>query len=332
MSHGRFDNPVIASLAGFLDLFRKQERASRFSSADRFENKTCIVTGANSGLGFALAVEFARRGARVIMANRNRSNEALERVRRLSGSDKVELRYIDMTRISSIHDFVDALSNEGIRPDATVLNAGVALPKPRKMESGQEEMFQVNYLSNVILTNAMLKKGVIPFEKASVFLPRIIFISSDSHQGSSAIDYSEFGRYYDYGVSKGIENYSYFKLVLNTYAVELSRRINKDKVRVGVNVICPGPVHSNITRAAPFALRMVLNLIFSLIFRSPGKAALPVIYMSISPDYEGKTAEYLHMFKLKQMDKKVYDEAEGEKLWNESLNLCKKIDPQFQGL
>ena len=332
MSHGRFDNPVIASLAGFLDLFRKQERASRFSSADRFENKTCIVTGANSGLGFALAVEFARRGARVIMANRNRSNEALERVRRLSGSDKVELRYIDMTRISSIHDFVDSLSNEGIRPDVTVLNAGVALPKPRKMESGQEEMFQVNYLSNVILTNAMIKQGVIPFEKASVFLPRIIFISSDSHQGSSAIDYSEFGRYYDYGVSKGIENYSYFKLVLNTYAVELSRRINKDKVRVGVNVICPGPVHSNITRAAPFALRMVLNLIFSLIFRSPGKAALPVIYMSISPDYEGKTAEYLHMFKLKQMDKKVYDEAEGEKLWNESLNLCKKIDPQFQGL
>ena len=234
--------------------------------------------------------------------------------------------------ISSIHDFVDSLSNEGIRPDVTVLNAGVALPKPRKMESGQEEMFQVNYLSNVILTNAMIKQGVIPFEKASVFLPRIIFISSDSHQGSSAIDYSEFGRYYDYGVSKGIENYSYFKLVLNTYAVELSRRINKDKVRVGVNVICPGPVHSNITRAAPFALRMVLNLIFSLIFRSPGKAALPVIYMSISPDYEGKTAEYLHMFKLKQMDKKVYDEAEGEKLWNESLNLCKKIDPQFQGL
>ena len=332
MSHGRFDNPVIASLAGFLDLFRKQERASRFSPADRFENKTCIVTGANSGLGFALAVEFARRGARVLMANRNRSNEALERVRRLSGSDNVELRYIDMTRIGSIHDFVDALANEGIRPDVTVLNAGVALPKPRKMESGQEEMFQVNYLSNVILTNAMLKKGVIPSEKGSGFLPRILFISSDSHQGSSAIDYSEFGRYYDYGVSKGIENYSYFKLVLNTYAVELSRRINRDKVRVGVNVICPGPVHSNITRAAPFALRMVLNLIFSLIFRSPKKAALPVVYMGISPDYEGKTAEYLHMFKTKQMDDKVYDQAEGDKLWNESLNLCKKIDPQFEGI
>ena len=151
MSHGRFDNPVVASLAGFLDLFRKQERASRFSPADRFEDKTCIITGANSGLGFALAVEFARRGARVIMANRNRSLDSLERVRRLSSSDKVELRYIDMTRIGSIHDFVDRLVAEGIKPDVTVLNACVALPKPRQMESGQEEMFQVNYLSNVIL-------------------------------------------------------------------------------------------------------------------------------------------------------------------------------------
>ena len=332
MSHGRFDNPVIASLAGFFDRFRKQERASRFSPADRFDNKTSIITGANSGLVFALAVEFASRGARVITANRNRSNEALERVRRLSGSDKVELRYIDLTKIGSIHDFVNGLKADGIKPEVTILNAGVALPKPRKLESGQEEMFQVDYLSNVILTNDMLKNGVIPFETTSGFLPRIIFISSDSHQGCSAIDYNEFGRYYDYGVSKGIENYSYFKLVLNTYAVELSRRINRGKVRVGVNVICPGPVHTNITRAAPFVLRMVLNLIFSLIFRSPNKAALPVVYMSISADYEGKTTEYLHMFKTKLMDQKVYDQAEGEKLWNESLNLCKKIDPQFAGI
>jgi hypothetical protein len=69
----------------------------------------------------------------------------------------------------------------------------------------------------------MLEKGIIPNDGQPGFLPRIIFISSDSHQGCSAIDYNEFGRYYDYGVSKGIENYSYFKLVLNTYAMELSR-------------------------------------------------------------------------------------------------------------
>jgi NAD(P)-dependent dehydrogenase (short-subunit alcohol dehydrogenase family) len=261
------------------------------------------------------------------MANRNRSTAVVARVKKLSGSEKVELRYIDLTRIGTIHDFVDGLAADGIRPEVTILNAGVALPKPRMTESGQDEMFQVNYLSNVILTNLMVEKGVVPADGAGAFLPRFIFISSDSHQGSSAIDYSEFGVYYDYGISKGIGNYSYFKLVLNTYAVELSRRLNAGRTRVGVNVICPGPVHSNITRPAPFPLRMLLNLIFWVIFRSAKKACLPVVYMAISPDYEGKTGEYLHMFKPKKMDPKVYDEKEGAKLWEESIKLWKRIDP-----
>ena len=99
-------------------------------------------------------------------------------------------------------------------------------------------MFFVNYLSNVILTNLLLTNGVIEMagpggesdagSKASSnsdslsssgvdlagsfnrsFKPRIIFISSDSHQGSSYIDYDEFGTYYEYGQSKGINDYSY---------------------------------------------------------------------------------------------------------------------------
>jgi NAD(P)-dependent dehydrogenase (short-subunit alcohol dehydrogenase family) len=327
MSHGRFDNPVVASLAGFFDRFRRQELAGRFSASDRFDGRCCIITGANSGLGYALALELARRGARVIMANRTRSTGALEKVRRLSGSDLVEQRYLDLARIPTIHEFVDGLVNDGIHPDVTVLNAGVALPKPRATEAGQDEMFQVNYLSNVILTRRMVERGVIHAGASGLFLPRILFISSDSHQGCSAIDYNEFGRFYDYGVSKGIENYSYFKLVMNTYAVELSRRMNHDGIRAGVHVICPGPVHTNITRAAPFLLRMVLNLIFSLIFRSAGKAAMPVAYMAVSPDFEGKTGEYLHMFKSKRMDPKVYDPAEGARLWDESMRLWERIDP-----
>ena len=118
---------------------------------------------------------------------------------------------------------------------------------------------------------------------------RIIFISSDSHQGSSYIDYDEFGIYQQYGVSKGISNYSYFKLILNTYAVELSRRINQDAVNVGIHVICPGPVHSEIIKEAPGVIYFALKNIFRLVFRSPAKAAKPVLYMSVSSDYEEKS-------------------------------------------
>jgi NAD(P)-dependent dehydrogenase (short-subunit alcohol dehydrogenase family) len=329
MAEGRFTNPVVASLAGVKDFFSKQELSSRFSDKDRADNQTVLITGANSGLGFALAVEFARRGARVIMAGRSKIPEAGDRVKRLSGSDTVEMHYLALSKIETIHAFVQGLADQEIRIDICILNAATALPGSRKTASGQDEMFLVNYLSNVILTLLLLSKSVIELKTAKA-LSKMIFISSDSHQGATYIDYTEFGRYFEYGVSKGISNYSYFKLLLNTYATELSRRINREVTKVGIHAICPGPVHSNIVKEAPWLLRMTLKGIFWVIFKSPAKAARPVVYMALSPDYEGKTNEYLHMFNPKKMDPKVYELAEGEKLWSRSMELLQTIDPQYQ--
>lgn len=262
------------------------------------------------------------------MAGRSGIPEKGEEVKKLSGSEKVEMRFLNLSKIETIYEFVAGLKKDGIKPDVTILNAGVALAKGRKTESGIEEMFLVNYLSNVILTNLMFNEGIISRTTlGGEKLPRIIFISSDSHQGSSYIDYDEFGVYEQYGVSKGINNYSYFKLILNTYAVELSRRLNHDKVNVGINVICPGPVHSEIIKEAPWLIYITLKNIFRLVFRSPAKAALPVVYMSISDDYEGKTGEYLHMFRHKKMDLKCHETKEGKKLWDESFKLWKSVDP-----
>ena len=325
MAEGRFTNPVVASLAGVKDFFAKQQLASRFSDNDRADGMTVLITGANSGLGFALAVEFAKRGARVIMAGRSKIPEAGNRVKKLSGSERVEMHYLDLSKIETIHAFAQSLADQGIQVDICILNAATALPGSRKTASGQDEMFLVNYLSNVILTQELMNKLVIRLHDTAP-VSKMIFISSDSHQGATYIDYDEFGRYFTYGVSKGISNYSYFKLVLNTYATELSRRINADTTRLSINVICPGPVASNIVKEAPWLLRMTLKGIFWIVFKSPAKAARAVVYMALSPDYEGTTNEYLHMFNPKKMDPKVYEVGEGEKLWARSMDLLKSID------
>lgn len=337
MAEGRFDNPIVAALAGFMDLFRKQGLSDRLKDSERIDGKTCLVTGANSGLGFAIAVDLAKRGGHVIMACRRQIPEAGEKVKALSGSDKVEMMYLDLSKIDTIHHFCDTLKANKRIIDICILNAGVALPESRKTNSGLEELFLVNYLSNVILTSRLLKDGTIPNDilnnnkqnKES----RILFISSDSHQGSSYVDYDEFGKYLEYGVSKGMEYYSYYKLVANTYFTELSRRLNsKNNIDVGVHVICPGPVNTNIVKEAPWLLRKMLRGIFFLIFKSPESAAKAVVYMSISGDYDGITNEYLHMFNKKKMDPKVYEEEEGIKLWEETHKLWKQVDPNFVSL
>jgi len=55
-------NPVVASLTGILDIFRKQKLSAKLTENDRLDGKTCLVTGANTGLGFAIAVDLAKRG------------------------------------------------------------------------------------------------------------------------------------------------------------------------------------------------------------------------------------------------------------------------------
>ena len=186
MAEGRFTNPVVASLAGVKDFFAKQELAGRFTEQDRADGMTVLITGANSGLGFALAVEFAKRGARVIMAGRSKIPEAGDQVKKLSASETVEMRYLDLSKIDTIHSFVQSLADQKIQVDICILNAATALPGSRETASGQDEMFLVNYLSNVILTQELMSKSVIRL-KGATRLPKMIFISSDSHQGATYI-------------------------------------------------------------------------------------------------------------------------------------------------
>lgn len=208
MSYGRFSNPISAALTGFKDLFGTQELRDRFSDNDRFDGKRVLITGANSGLGFALAVEIAKRGGHVTMACRSQIPEAGEKAKRLSGSAAIEMRECDLSKIDSIHRFCESLAGESAAFDVVLLNAATTLPEARITDCGQDEMFLVNYLANFILANLLLDHRLLRSELAQ---PRLIFISSDSHRGASAIDYDEFGTYFDYGVSKAIANYSYFK-------------------------------------------------------------------------------------------------------------------------
>lgn len=334
MAHGRFDNPVVASMTGILDIFRKQKLSERITENDRIDGKTCLVTGANTGLGFAIAIDLAKRGAKVIMACRSQIPEAGEKVKELSGSDQVLTKYVDLSKIDTIHNFVSELKQENITLDYIVLNAGVALPKARKTASGLDEIFLVNYLSNFILLNLLLDKGIIPNsaiaknKKRKDKPSRVIFISSDSHQKSSFIDHDEFGRYFEYGIKKGMNNYSYYKLVLNTLAIEISRRVNSDPNNpdVSFNVICPGPVNTDIVREAPWIVKISLKAIFSVFFQSPEKASKAVSYITISDDFEGKTAQYMHMFNPKKMDYKIYIPEEGKKLWEHSSKVWNQVD------
>ena len=208
MSHGRFQNPVQAALAGVKDLFGRQALAEALTDDLRLDGRTCLVTGASSGLGFAVAVQLAQRGGRVLTVSRSGIPEKGEEIRRLSGSDAVEMLRADLSDLDQVHALADTLRERGERIDVLVDNAGVATPRARKTAQGLDAMFVTNYLAKLVLSHRLLSDGTLrnttfaDAPRGAAPLPRIILVSSDSHRGASAIDWEEFGRYRDYGVNK----------------------------------------------------------------------------------------------------------------------------------
>jgi NAD(P)-dependent dehydrogenase (short-subunit alcohol dehydrogenase family) len=123
--------------------------------------KTCIITGANSGIGKAAAIQIAQKGVRVIMACRNqeRGEVALRDVRAQSGSDAVELMIIDMSSQASIRAFADAFSARYDVLDVLIHNAAafdIRAKKRQITDDGVESVWATNHLGPVLLTDLLL--------------------------------------------------------------------------------------------------------------------------------------------------------------------------------
>jgi NAD(P)-dependent dehydrogenase (short-subunit alcohol dehydrogenase family) len=319
-----YKNPASSTWEGIRAAFVKQEKVGALSSSDRLDRKTVLVDGASSGLGLAVAMQMAERGARVIMACRSGIPGKGEEVKRKTGNQNVEMVRVDFSDSNSIHNLIRIIKEKYAPLDIVVSNAAMVPKQSRKTPQGLEEMFMVNYLSKFIFINGLLEQGCL--RKGDKTIPRIVFVSSESHRHPPEFRWESFGVYKEYTMKKTVEYYGYYKLLLTTFTRELTRRLPANgNGPVSVFALCPGPVNSNIAREAPALFQPLMKLIFALFFKSPNKAAEPVMFLALSKEMEGKDYDYLFKMARKAIDEKAEDEANGKKLWELSQELVAKL-------
>jgi len=290
----------------------------------RIDGKTCLVTGASSGLGRAAAVELARRGGRMILACRPGRDTICGEIRRESGSESVELVEVDLADLRSVHRCCDELRDRGVRIDIALLNAGLMTPAARQSPQGYDTMLAVHFLANRVMIDRWLADGVIDPSQAGD-TPRIVFVSSEAHRSSADLDIERLDAFTPYGMKDAMRHYGLSKLALCTYATELSRRLNPgDGVEVAVHSLCPGGVATNIARDAPPMLKPIVNPVLRRLFRSPADAIDPVIYLCCAPEAGDASGLYLHLMHRKQVSERASDPANGTKLWEASQVLVEE--------
>jgi NAD(P)-dependent dehydrogenase (short-subunit alcohol dehydrogenase family) len=111
---------------------------------NRFEGKTVLITGGNSGIGLAAAEAFAQEGARVVITGRD--PEALETARATLGKDALAIRNETGT-VQAARDLARQLAEAGIRLDAVFVNAGVA--KFAALPEVDEALWDATFNANV---------------------------------------------------------------------------------------------------------------------------------------------------------------------------------------
>lgn len=190
--------------------------------ANRFENKTVIVTGGAGGIGDAICRRFASEGAFVWIADSNATTaEALATAIRATGG-QADFRALDLGDAWAIRNFVADITAAGQTIDVLCNNAGINR-RGALMELTPED-WSLSFKVNV---DAM-------FHMCQAVVPRM------QRQGGGAIinTASQWGLH----PAPGHIAYNTTKAAVAAFTQNLARDYAPDKIRV--NAVCPGEVRT----------------------------------------------------------------------------------------
>jgi len=267
--------------------------------------KACMVTGANSGIGFATAEGLAGQGARVILVCRNpeRGEEARRKIAKVTGNDDVALLVADLSSQQEIRRLAQRFLERYDKLDVLVNNAGGLFRRKEINADGFEMTFAVNYLAPFLLTHLLLDSlkasgsgrivNVASIMQAKRFVPE---------EAARPTRYSSMNAYKEAKLA----------VLLMTYG--MAERLSGSGVTA--NALHPGAVYTpQSARSAPAFARPLMRLFM----RTPEQGARMPLYLATSPDAAGINGKYFKDGKETVTVPLSYDAELQEDLYRKSL-------------
>lgn len=266
------------------------------------EGKTCLVTGANSGMGKETALALAQMKAGLVMVCRNKEKgeAARDEIVEKTGNQGVDLLLCDLSSLAEVRRLAAEVQQRYAELHVLVNNAGL-FSFSGKTVDGFETTMAVDYFAPFLLTNLLLER------LKSSAPSRIVNVASAAHYGGHIdLDAIQKG-----GGAAGWGAYSNAKLALVMFTYELARRLKGTGVTA--NCLHPGTVATHILRIPPALARPFL--------KSAKEGAETGIYLASAPEVEGVTGEYFDNKAPKRSSEESYDEKKALALWQVTSKL-----------
>jgi NAD(P)-dependent dehydrogenase (short-subunit alcohol dehydrogenase family) len=286
------------------------------------EGRTCLVTGATSGIGQETALGLAREGARVLIVGRDRARgEAARRdVAERSGNSQIELLLADLASLREVARLADEVRARCGALHVLVNNAGVTVQRRSLTVDGLETTFAVNHLSYFALTLQLL-------DLLRAGAPaRVVNVASDAHR-FGAIDWDDLQseRRYQQGLSlvAAMRVYGTSKLMNILFTRELAARL--ERAGVTANCVHPGMVATRLGTQQPVG-RVMARLIRPFA-KTPAQGADTSVYLSTAPELAAVSGRYFARRRELTPSRAAQDGAAARRLWETSLSLAGLRDP-----
>ncbi len=287
---------------------KKQNR-----SEARLDGKTCVITGATSGVGYHSARRLAKAGARVVMLCRNpeKARKVQDELSREFQAES-DVFIADMRKLAEVARAAAQISEKYPKIDILVNNAGVFNKRRRLTPDGHEEIFGVIHLAAFVLTTAL-----IPNLKAAA-PARIIDVNSEAHRfgGLKMNDLDWSKRPYI-----AMQAYGAAKIAQLLTGLELAQRLRGSGV--SVFTMHPGAVRTNIGMNNNFLYRFYNRYVLGLFLKDPSVSGEAVHYLAAAPELEGVTGKFYNQTIEEKPARYVLSERLQQEIWDYSENIAR---------
>ena len=243
------------------------------SIADGVRNKSALVTGANSGIGFEAAAQLAEAGwGKVILACRTeeKGREARGLLVSRTGKDPFSVLAVDTSEVASANAAMDRLRGDGVVVDMLLLNAGATAAQAQFNSDGVEITWASTLVGHHVMAMRMLgdgllsatahiviagsegARGTVPGMKVHDFVK----VANERFVGDRVAAVEALARIQGPDQYKSTNEYVSSKVVVAWWAAAMSRRL---PAGMTVNAVSPGSVPaSNFGRDLSWATRRLM--------------------------------------------------------------------------
>lgn len=276
------------------------------------QGKHVLITGANSGIGYATAKLLAKKGAKVSILVRS-VEKGEDTIKQLHNEvDHAEFDYFtaDLSKQKEVRAAAEAFKKKYNRLDVLINNAGAFYSELKYSEDDIEMQWAINHLAPFLLTHLLLPL----LENTSD--GRIINVSSNAHRRGS-INFDDLFYEKDY---KGFQVYCQNKLG-NVYFTKALAKKLKD-TNITVNALHPGVIKTDIAMKHGSGLAYWFWKLAKPFMSTLEEGAATSVYLASSDEPKNITGGFFDKCKQVKPGRSSNNSEIEERLYQLSLEQC----------